>query len=325
MKKLMLAALVFMLAWVIAPVALQANEISVTIDGVTVDFDGQPPIIVDGRTLVPVRGVFEALGFEVEWQQETQTATLMSDEYIVIISIGNDIFTTNGEEMPLDVPAQIIEDRTLLPIRAVLESVGHYVGWNNATRTVIVETETSFISVRIPRELFFTGGSEEAFLEFFEEFGGIVAELNEDVTEFWRNHRENPGTVYIEVTFPLHGLAELIMLLEDDVHMFLEMIMEDFDSISAYEVEKNDEVTRFIFTADIDELAGGMGIIWLLDVVFPYLGQLEYLIRIFSLYEMDALQDILFCVEDAATGELIEIYSFLADAPIGLYMRHIAQ
>ena len=141
MKKFMTAALMLVLfLGIFAPAALQAGEIGVTIDGVAVDFEGQPPTIVEGRTLVPVRGVFEALGFTVDWEQETQTATLSDDNYVVIISIGSDVFTTNGEEFELDVPAQIIEGRTLLPIRAVLESVGFDVDWDGVTSTVVVTT-----------------------------------------------------------------------------------------------------------------------------------------------------------------------------------------
>jgi len=95
---------------------------------------------VDGRTLVPVRGVFEELGFEVDWYQPTQTATLTSSNYTVIISIGSPNFTTNGGSLPLDVPAQIIGGRTMLPIRAVVESVGYYVDWDGATSTVIISS-----------------------------------------------------------------------------------------------------------------------------------------------------------------------------------------
>jgi len=122
------------------PIRLQANDISVTIDGVQVNFADQLPVIMNGRTLVPVRGVFETLGFEVDWYQPTQTATLTSPYYEVIISIGNANFTTNGQNHALDVPAQIIGSRTMMPLRALLESVGHDVDWNQATMTVIVET-----------------------------------------------------------------------------------------------------------------------------------------------------------------------------------------
>ena len=137
MKRIITAAAVLMLA-MLAPTALHASQINVTIDGVEVDFEGRPPVIVDGRTLVPVRGVFEALGFDVDWEQTTQTATLTSTEYTITISIGSDTFTTNSTSYTLDVPAQIIGGRTMLPIRAVLESVGYNVDWDESTNTVIV-------------------------------------------------------------------------------------------------------------------------------------------------------------------------------------------
>jgi hypothetical protein len=114
-----------------------ANEISVTINGVRVAFpEGQGAVIVDGRTLVPVRGVFEALGFEVTWHDGSRSATITNDDYEVFIMVGNDVFITNGIPYTLDVSAQIINGRTMLPIRAVMESVGYSVGWNAETRTV---------------------------------------------------------------------------------------------------------------------------------------------------------------------------------------------
>ena len=131
------AALVFtlILQWVHAA----EDSIRVTIDGVPVVFADQDPTIVDGRTLVPVRGVFEALGFYVEWDG-VDTATLSRPDYTVTISIGVDTFTTNGAEFALDVPAQLINNRTMLPIRAVLESVGYSVDWDSETRTVIISS-----------------------------------------------------------------------------------------------------------------------------------------------------------------------------------------
>ena len=125
---------------VFAPFTAIADEITVSIDGEIVEFEGQGPAIVDGRTLVPVRGVFEALGFDVEWFQEPGTATLDRDDLAVRITVGVSFFLLNDAQHPLEVPAQIIEGRTMLPIRAVLESVGYYVGWDAATRTVLVST-----------------------------------------------------------------------------------------------------------------------------------------------------------------------------------------
>ncbi|MCL2574175.1 MAG: copper amine oxidase N-terminal domain-containing protein [Defluviitaleaceae bacterium] len=151
-KKTVTAILMLLLAFGIAgAVGVMANEISVTIDGIAVDFEGQPPTIVDGRTLVPVRGVFEHLGFTVSWEQSTQQVILLrnSDLRNVIIFVGRDTFTANGAFHELEVPAQIIDGRTMLPIRAVLESVGYEVDWHEATNTVVVTSPDTPISGNI--------------------------------------------------------------------------------------------------------------------------------------------------------------------------------
>ena len=125
-----------------APSEVYAGEqpILVTINGERVVFADQNPVIVDSRTLVPVRGVFENLGFDVGWEPEMRQAILTSDTHTVIITIGSATFIVNGVIRTLDVPAQIIGDRTMLPIRAVVESVGYFVDWDAATRTVIIDT-----------------------------------------------------------------------------------------------------------------------------------------------------------------------------------------
>ena len=115
-----------------------AETIGVNINGMAVVFADQTPVIVDGRTLVPVRGVFEELGFEVDWNPDTRTAILESADFLVLIPIDSEVFTTNGEEFTLDVPAQIINGRTMLPIRAVVASVGYDVDWDSHTRTVLI-------------------------------------------------------------------------------------------------------------------------------------------------------------------------------------------
>ena len=122
------------------------NPIMVEVDSKRVSFIGQQPIIKDGRTLVPVRGVFEVLGYAVEWDQTTNTAILSNDTNIVIITVGSHVFITNGTSHSLDVPAQIINNRTMLPLRAVLESVGCTVSWDSGRNAVIVSTDaTDFV------------------------------------------------------------------------------------------------------------------------------------------------------------------------------------
>ena len=116
------------------------NEIHVVIDGVPVVFEDQRPINVDGRILVPARGVFQALGFYVSWDRVTRQATLTRDADTLIITIDNARFTNNGTAHQLDVPAQLMGGRTMIPLRFPIESIGYSIGWNRHTRTVSIYT-----------------------------------------------------------------------------------------------------------------------------------------------------------------------------------------
>ena len=116
------------------------DEIKILVDGIEVQAD-VPPVIVDDRTLVPFRAIFEALGADVEWEAETRTANVARDGIAVAIQIDNRIMKINGEDFELDVPAQIIDDRTMVPVRAISESFNAKVEWVPETRTVIVTTK----------------------------------------------------------------------------------------------------------------------------------------------------------------------------------------
>ncbi|MCL1885126.1 MAG: stalk domain-containing protein [Defluviitaleaceae bacterium] len=155
MRKLFIAILI-LIGILSMSVLAYAQEVNVTIDGVHVVFLDQEPVVVDGRTLVPVRGVFEQLGFYVDWDNYARAAILSRTDFEVIITIDSDIFTTNGASHNLEVPAQSIGGRTMLPIRAVLESVGYDVGWDNETRAVLVNTTpqiTAIANIPIPDNL----------------------------------------------------------------------------------------------------------------------------------------------------------------------------
>jgi len=113
------------------------NEIKVFVNGMLVVFD-QPPIIESGRTLVPLRAIFEAMGVYVSWEKLTQTVTAVRGDDVITFRIGSRILSKNGEDIELDVPAQIVGSRTLVPARAIAESFGAKVEWNVSTRTVTI-------------------------------------------------------------------------------------------------------------------------------------------------------------------------------------------
>ena len=114
------------------------QEVRVTVDGRQVRFSDQRPVIINGRVLVPIRDVFEELGFQVRWDSATETAILSNAQYTVHVPLNRYTFTTNGISHVLDVPAQIINDRTMLPIRALVESVGYMAEWDSANNTAVI-------------------------------------------------------------------------------------------------------------------------------------------------------------------------------------------
>lgn len=146
MKKLFSVITLFLMIFTLQTGVFAANDdIVVTVDGSVVSFD-QQPVIIDGRTLVPMRFIFQKLGANVEWDGETSTATGTRDGIVIKIQNQNNIMMKNGTEIALDVPAQIINSRTLVPVRAISEAFGCLVDWNEETRTVIIATQTEYSS-----------------------------------------------------------------------------------------------------------------------------------------------------------------------------------
>lgn len=113
------------------------KEIKILINNKFLQCD-QPPVIVNNRTLVPMRAIFEALGVEVQWKDETQTAIGIKNNKVVSFTIGNKLININGAEKDIDVPAQIINSRTMIPARAVAEAFDCDVEWNGQKKYVII-------------------------------------------------------------------------------------------------------------------------------------------------------------------------------------------
>jgi len=121
----------------------EKDMITATLNGEKVFFDlnFQLPIMENDRVLVPMRPMFEALGAAVEFDEETQTVSAAKDDISISLQIGSNILYKNGEEIPLDVPAKILNRRwTMVPVRAVSESFGATVDWNEEEKTVIIQS-----------------------------------------------------------------------------------------------------------------------------------------------------------------------------------------
>lgn len=134
MKKFSLAILFLSVLLSISALAINPR---IHVNGKEVITD-QPAVIEDGRTLVPLRGVFESLGATVEWKNKTRTAIAKKASTSVSVKINSDIMTVNGKNITLDVPAKIIGGRTMVPVRAISEALGCKVDWDKGSKTVII-------------------------------------------------------------------------------------------------------------------------------------------------------------------------------------------
>lgn len=133
-------ALALMLALALAafPAApAQAQTVRVIVDGSPVFFD-QPPVIVGGRTLIPLRGVFEQMGATVQWNPLNNSVFATRGSTQVQLTIGSRIAFVDGRQVMLDVPPMIVGGRTLVPLRFISESLGAHVQWLPTTRTVFI-------------------------------------------------------------------------------------------------------------------------------------------------------------------------------------------
>lgn len=101
-----------------------------------VEFSDQKPVIVDGRTLVPARGVFEQLGYTVSWDDATSMVTVGGAEKSLQIPIDRPFLRIDGKDYAVDVPAQLVGGRTMIPLRAISWALGMEVEWVEKSKTV---------------------------------------------------------------------------------------------------------------------------------------------------------------------------------------------
>lgn len=112
-------------------------EVGVILNGTRLSFT-KPPKIVDGRTIVPLRTIFEAMEAKVDWDDATQSITVSRGSDVISFQIGNNVMTRNGETIVLDVPPQLLVDTTFVPVRAISEAFSYNVDWDDVNYDVII-------------------------------------------------------------------------------------------------------------------------------------------------------------------------------------------
>ncbi len=163
-------------------IMLQINNKTMFVDDAQVELD-VPAQLINDRTMVPMRAIFEALNATVDWDNDTETATAERAGIVIKIAINNNTMYVGENAVELDVPAQLVEDRTLVPVRAISEAFGCAVTWDEATETVIIKADVVAADEEIVEEVIIeeTIIEETIVEEVIEE--EIVEEVTEEVAE----------------------------------------------------------------------------------------------------------------------------------------------
>lgn len=120
---------------IVTPVYFDKNFAIINLNGKYLPFDG---VIKDDRTLVPMREICEGLGGKVTWNEKTRTAEADFGNKKIEMTIDDKFIKVNGESLSIDVPAQLINEKTMLPVRALCENLEAFVEWDELIKCVYI-------------------------------------------------------------------------------------------------------------------------------------------------------------------------------------------
>ena len=152
---LMIVCITLLLITMTVGISAKSAGISVMVNGIAVKFPDQKPVVQNERTLVPVRFVAEALGHKVSWDADTNSVNI--DGGKIILYIGMTKAKINGKNVTLDVASTVINNRTMIPLRVVAETLDCSVDWIAETKTVLVNAKKNGRELSIYERLKQTG------------------------------------------------------------------------------------------------------------------------------------------------------------------------
>lgn len=197
LKKIMSLALAYVICFVLLLQSFAANnDILVYVNGQALLTD-VTPIIYNGRTLAPMRSLFEAVGAEVTWYPEESKVVANKDDTSIQLIIGDENAIINGKEILLDVQPKIVDGRTLVPLRFVSEALLMDVYWNDFANVILISNDIQdkydstgqFIEYRAQ----IAGNLPNGFGRKYTEAGKLIYE-----GQFSNGLRNGFGTVYWE-------------------------------------------------------------------------------------------------------------------------------
>lgn len=211
--------LIITFAWSL-PVGASEGEVTVKIDEEKYNFDNTP-VIIEGTTFIPMRALFEALGAEVDWVSETNTAIGSWGDFELHLPAENNfiwLIVEDDRSIISDVEVRLIEDRTYLPLRLLSELLGYGVEWEGKTRTIFITSKSEVVSLNIENKNISI--LEEVSIEKGEAswygpgFHGNYTANGEvyDMYAYTAAHRTLPFGTLVEVTFLQTGKSILVRI-----------------------------------------------------------------------------------------------------------------
>lgn len=183
---------------------------SVFLNGNQLSFD-VPPLIEDGRTLVPLRAIFEAMGAAVNWDDKTSTATGIKGDTRVVLQIGSTSPTINGVVHKLDVPGRIVSGRTLAPLRFVGEAFGGHVEWDGTTNRITITTAASGLTNSSVQVHFIDVGQGDAVYIQLPDHNDILIDAGDEAAgPIVVQYLKNRGVDDLELLVATHPHADHI-------------------------------------------------------------------------------------------------------------------
>lgn len=147
-KILTLTLAIIMLLMPADALAKRHQKRDIPLNGIIVNdhivFSDVAPYIKNSRTYVPIRFIAEELGFDVKWDAKTKKVTMTDGESTVELTIGSKTMLVNGKKVKLDAPAEIKDQRTFVPLRAIAEAFGKRVEYSNDYRAVCIGDDVKF-------------------------------------------------------------------------------------------------------------------------------------------------------------------------------------
>ncbi len=233
-KKFISMVLCLMMFLSFSTVTFANENVTVKLNGKTLEFDVQPQLI-GGRTMVPLRVIFESLGAVVEWDGSSSTVTAYNEFYIVKATIGSNTMYVNGEGKWIDVPPMEVNSRTLVPARFVAEAFNCDVQWDPNTSTVyITSNENDYSQIEKSTETT-NQGSYTASTSTYDKLKNIIITNGEKDTEKkcydYKQYDYSDTAVYL-ISFSYHYDDNRIVLsiassMEGNISVFSTVINPD--------------------------------------------------------------------------------------------------